>query len=109
MRNLDKARVKNLLVSTKAKHVFGEGHTGMNVMAKDRYRRNCGQELRPEERFCANCGRPVHATAHVPVPEADVPVPESPNQPMIAPFHNKPRKRGPTQIRYAARPGDRCG
>jgi hypothetical protein len=29
----------------------------------------------PEDRFCANCGRPVQETAAVPTPEADVPVP----------------------------------
>jgi hypothetical protein len=42
---------------------------------QDRYCRSCGQELRSEDQFCAGCGRPVHATARVPTPEADVPVP----------------------------------
>ena len=45
-------------------------------MQQDRYCRSCGQELQPEHRFCAGCGRPVHATAQVPTPEADVPVPQ---------------------------------
>jgi hypothetical protein len=45
-----------------------------------RYCRSCGQELRPEDRFCPNCGRPVHAPAHVPTPEADVTVPPPPQQ-----------------------------
>jgi hypothetical protein len=36
---------------------------------------DCGQELRPEDLFCSNCGRSVHLTAHLPTPEADVPVP----------------------------------
>ena len=72
---VDKARVKNLLVSKKAKHMLREGYMGRGVMAKDWYCRNCGQELQPEDRFCGNCARPVHATAHVPTPEADVPVP----------------------------------
>ncbi len=44
----------------------------------DRYCSNCGQELNEDTRFCPNCGRPVHQTAHVPTPEADVPVPPPP-------------------------------
>jgi hypothetical protein len=47
---------------------------------QDRYRRSCGQELQPEDRFCASCGKPVHATATVPTPEADVPIPPPPQQ-----------------------------
>jgi len=43
-----------------------------------RYRTNCGAELREEDRFCRNCGRPVHETARVSTPEADVPVPPPP-------------------------------
>jgi hypothetical protein len=50
------------------------------MVQQDRYCRSCGQELRPEDQFCANCGSPVHATAHVPTPEADVPVPPPPQQ-----------------------------
>ena len=45
-----------------------------------RYCGNCGQQLSPEGRFCPTCGRPVHRTAHVPTPEADVPVPPPPQQ-----------------------------
>lgn len=41
----------------------------------DRYCRYCGHELRPDDRFCTGCGRAVHATAHVPTSEADVPAP----------------------------------
>jgi len=44
----------------------------------NRYCGNCGQELSPDSRFCPSCGRPVHETAHVPTPEADVPVPPLP-------------------------------
>jgi len=44
----------------------------------NRYCGNCGQELSPDNRFCPSCGRPVHETAHVPTPEADVPVPPLP-------------------------------
>jgi Domain of unknown function (DUF4352)/zinc-ribbon domain len=40
-----------------------------------RYCSNCGRELNPEDQFCSNCGHPVHQTASVPTPEADVPVP----------------------------------
>ncbi len=46
----------------------------------DRYCRSCGHELRPEERFCTGCGRGVYETAHVPTPEADVPLPPPPQQ-----------------------------
>ncbi len=42
------------------------------VEAPQRYCGNCGQQLRPEEQVCPNCGRPAHETAHVPTPEADV-------------------------------------
>lgn len=49
-------------------------------MQQERYCRSCGQELRPEDQFCANCGRPVHATAHVPTPEADDTFPPPPQQ-----------------------------
>ncbi|MBA4117051.1 MAG: zinc ribbon domain-containing protein, partial [Rubrobacter sp.] len=45
-----------------------------------RYCSNCGHELNPEDQFCSNCGRPVHQTASVPTPEADVPVPPPPQQ-----------------------------
>jgi hypothetical protein len=46
----------------------------------DRYCSNCGQELRAGGGFCPGCGRPLHETAHVPTPEADVPVPPLPAQ-----------------------------
>lgn len=41
----------------------------------ERYCSNCGHELSLEDQLCPNCGRPVHQTARVPTPEADVPVP----------------------------------
>ena len=44
----------------------------------DRYCGNCGHELSPEDRSCQNCGSPVHETARVPTPEADVSVPPPP-------------------------------
>ncbi len=46
----------------------------------DRYCANCGQELSLDYRFCPGCGRPVHETAVVPTPEADVAVPPLPEQ-----------------------------
>jgi Domain of unknown function (DUF4352)/zinc-ribbon domain len=46
----------------------------------DRYCRNCGQELTEDSRFCPNCGTPIQEAAHVPTPEADVPVPPPPQQ-----------------------------
>jgi hypothetical protein len=44
----------------------------------DRYCRNCGHELGSEDRFCSNCGRAASETAHMPTPEAHVPVPRPP-------------------------------
>ena len=65
-----------------------------------RYCSNCGQELTEDSRFCPNCGRPVHETAHVSTPEADVPVPPPPGQqeaggttPYYAPTGAAPRQR----------------
>ena len=46
----------------------------------DRFCRNCGHELAENDRFCPNCGTPVDQAAHVPTPEADVPVPPPPGQ-----------------------------
>jgi hypothetical protein len=45
---------------------------------KQRYCGNCGSELREGDRYCGKCGSPVHATARVPTPEADVPTPPPP-------------------------------
>ena len=44
----------------------------------DRYCRNCGHELAENDRFCPSCGTPIQEAAHVPTPEADVPVPPPP-------------------------------
>ena len=64
----------------------------------DRYCTNCGAQLGDEARFCPSCGRPVHETAAVPTPEADVPVPPPPGQqtggtPNYAPTSAAPRQR----------------
>ena len=40
-----------------------------------RYCTNCGNELGPDDVFCASCGKPTHQTAAVSTPEADVDVP----------------------------------
>lgn len=45
-----------------------------------RYCRNCGHELSPEDQFCPKCGAALHQAATVPTPEADVPVPRPPLQ-----------------------------
>jgi zinc-ribbon domain len=45
-----------------------------------RYCTNCGAEPREDASFCGKCGRPVHETARVSTPEADVPVPPPPVQ-----------------------------
>ena len=34
---------------------------------------NCGHQLAEDDRFCANCGTPVHEAAHMPTPEAERP------------------------------------
>jgi hypothetical protein len=57
---------------------------------------NCGYELSPEHRFCLNCGRPVHQTASVPTPEADVPVPPAPRAKRAGRF-GAAAARAPTQ------------
>ena len=46
----------------------------------NRYCGDCGYELSQEDRFCPNCGRPVHQTAYVPTPDANVAVPPLPDQ-----------------------------
>jgi hypothetical protein len=46
----------------------------------DRFCGNCGNELRPQDKFCPGCGKPVHETAVVPTTEADIPVPPLPRQ-----------------------------
>jgi predicted ester cyclase len=43
--------------------------------APQRYCGNCGHELSLQDQLCPSCGRPVHQTARVPTPEADMPVP----------------------------------
>ena len=45
-----------------------------------RYCTNCGAELTEDARFCPSCGRPVHETAAVATPEADVSVPPPPQE-----------------------------
>ena len=45
------------------------------VEQPERYCSNCGHELGLEDQLCPNCGRPVHLTARVPTPEADIPLP----------------------------------
>jgi zinc-ribbon domain len=46
----------------------------------NRYCSHCGYALPDDSRFCPNCGKPTQTTAHVPTPEADVPVPPPPGQ-----------------------------
>ena len=45
-----------------------------------RYCTNCGNELGPNDIFCANCGKPAHETAAVSTPEANVDVPTPPGE-----------------------------
>jgi hypothetical protein len=60
--------------------VSGRGERGRMADAPSRYCGNCGNELRPSDKFCPGCGKPVHETAVVPTPEADVEVPPLPHQ-----------------------------
>src|SRR5215204_2927660 len=43
--------------------------------APERYCSKCGHKLSLQDQLCPNCGRPVHQTARLPTPEADLPVP----------------------------------
>jgi hypothetical protein len=45
----------------------------------DRYCGNCGNALAEDDLFCPKCGKPVHGTARVATPEADVPTPPPPS------------------------------
>jgi hypothetical protein len=58
-----------------------------STSGEGRYCGNCGAALGQNDRFCPSCGRPVHETASVPTPEADVgvPPPRSAPPPMQAP------------------------
>jgi primase-polymerase (primpol)-like protein len=72
------------------------------------YCKDCGQELWPEDRFCAGCGRSLRATAAVPTPEADVPVPPPPILPEETLRRqgqkHRPRKRCPRKHHLQKRP-----
>ncbi len=61
----------------------------------ERYCSNCGYELSLEDQLCPNCGRPVHQTARVPTPEADVPAPplETPGDPSGRADHREQEER----------------
>src|SRR5215204_6659303 len=63
-----------------------------------RYCRNCGQQLQPEEQVCPNCGRPEHETAHVPTPQADVPLPPPPRVEADVPLPPPPQAGTITEI-----------
>jgi len=39
-------------------------------IVEDRYCGNCGHELKPDDKFCRGCGKPVHETARVSTAEA---------------------------------------
>lgn len=63
-----------------------------------RYCTNCGNELGPNDVFCATCGKPAHQNAAVSTPEADVDVPPTPTQqagatPSFAPATAAPGQR----------------
>jgi hypothetical protein len=60
-----------------------------------RYCGNCGHELSEDARFCPECGQPVHETAHIPTPEADVQLPPPPGQSSAS--YNPPRTEAPPQ------------
>jgi hypothetical protein len=68
---------------------------GEERIVEGRHCGNCGHELSEDARFCPECGQPVHETAHVPTPEADVPVPPSPGQSSAG--YTQPRTEAPPQ------------
>ncbi len=53
---------------------------GRKAALADRFCRNCGNELAEADAFCPGCGKPVQQVAHVPVPEANVAVPQRPQE-----------------------------
>ncbi len=63
----------------------------------ERYCTNCGTQLADDAQFCPSCGRPVHETAAVSTPEADVGVPPPPGpqagSPNYAPTTAAPQGR----------------
>jgi predicted ester cyclase len=65
------------------------------VEQPERYCSNCGHELGLEDQLCPNCGRPVHQTARVPTPEADIPLPplETPGDPAKEADYGEHRQR----------------
>ena len=65
--------------------------------------RNCGHELSETDRYCANCGTPVHEAAHVPTPEADRPeIPPAAEPGVWETLIHGPEGR-PTQSNYQRR------
>jgi hypothetical protein len=79
------------------------GGEGIDVaVMPERYCSNCGHELSPADQFCPNCGSPVHRAAHVPTPEADVPVPPPPQAGGAAPA---PPEQQPAQEQPAQQAG----
>ncbi|MDQ3520819.1 MAG: zinc ribbon domain-containing protein [Gemmatimonadota bacterium] len=63
-----------------------------------RYCTNCGNDLGPDDVFCARCGKSTVETAAVSTPEANVDVPPAPTQqaggtPNFAPATAAPRQR----------------
>lgn len=55
----------------------------------NRYCTNCGHELAPDDRFCMQCGRPVHATAQVSGQGTDVPT--------SSPYRQQPQEAPPSR------------
>jgi hypothetical protein len=65
-----------------------------------RYCAYCGHRLEPEARFCSNCGRPVHRSARVPTPEADVPTSQLPTSPPLSPQHQPSEAEARSMTRW---------
>lgn len=61
-------------------------------MAVRHYCEHCGNEPRPDDRFCSNCGSHIHQPARIPAPEADKP--DSP--PERATVEEGKEQQGPT-------------
>lgn len=69
------------------------------IALADRFCSNCGEQLKPQDRSCAGCGRPVHETARVTTPRANgrVPPAQAPDRPRRERRHGGARDatRGP--------------
>ncbi len=73
-------RCKQVHMRQDVYHAFEAATREGVAVAVRHYCGECGHELKPEDRFCSNCGSPIYQPTRVPTPEADVPVPQPQEQ-----------------------------